>query len=333
MSTRGISSLCVEPDPTKQAIITPVWLDDLAALGKPGVPLLVRLPLYAAPDNSFPTSLYKESLGLYRAAGHPIVGIVASEFDAVALNAPLGMLTGKTGKQVPADPTLNDAIQEYTLRVEGVARQLVPHGLTDLILWNEPRTTGTRLDAAVFGSLLYQGAKRAKAAGVKRIWAGALSLLEQFHTDPSGDWAGGYLDSAFGYLKQHGKHDLLVDYLGYNMEGWVDFPYAAKAAQSLKTSAAKAGLPNIRTYVGEWGWENSTGIDSSKALATFLALDGHFDVTIFFQHSERIPGQPHGNGATVCRDNPLPGRGGLLGFFPFGDRLPWYAELARLFRL
>lgn len=332
MSVRGVVTHCVEPTAGKACVVTDLWMTALVALM--GKPCPVRIRIYAAPDNAFPTTLYRRALDTIRAHGCTPVGVVAQDFDAVALNTPLGIVNGQK-----ADPTLNDGIEAFTLRLEGVCRQLVPHGLEAIWLWNEPNLNDqpsvnapslkpTSLNPAVFGSLLYQGARRAKAAGIRRVYAGALSCLEQFHTNPAGDWEAGYLDKGLAHLAANGKHDLAVDVFSLNMEGWVDAPYAQQCADAIKAVAAKHGY-SVATAVGEWGWANPAtgGIDMAKAASTFAALDGAFDETFFYAHQATTPHDPTAFGCDDWTAAPLNDGSGLLGFYPFGAPLPWHDAL------
>lgn len=335
MSIRGIVTHCVEPDPAKACVVTDAWMKALIALM--GKPCPVRIRIYAAPDNSFPTALYRRALDTILKHGCTPVGVVSMDFDQVALNTPLGILKGKK-----ADPTLNDGIQDYTLRLAGVCRQLVPHGLEAIWLWNEPNLDDqppigapnlkpTSLNPAVNGSLLYQGARRAKDVGIEKVYAGALSCLEQFHTNPDGDWEAGYLDKSIEHLAANGKHDLQVDVFSMNMEGWVDLAYARRCAGAIKAVAKKHGY-TVGTACGEYGWANPAagGIDMGKATSTFLALDGSFDETYFYAH--QLTG-PHNRTAFGCEDwtaAPINDGSGLLGFYPFGPVLPWHPALKTL---
>lgn len=331
MSRRGIVSFLVDPDPAKRFVVSDEWCRWLLDLGKPGEPLSLRCPVYAAPDNSFPTALYKQSLDTHRAHGFAhIVGEVAAEFDRVQLNSPLGL---------GGEPTLNAGIQAYTLRMAGVVRQLAPHGLADWWVWNEPnissqikptdipgtgRIKPTALAPEVFASLLYQGAKRAKAYGATRVYAGALTCLEQFHTNPAGDWVAGYLDKGLSYLAAHRRRDLAVDVVGLNMEGWVDAPYAHRACDAVRAVFAKHGYA-VEVAIGEWGWPNGTGVDETRAMATFLALDGAADETYHFQFPLRDPGDVRGYGAV--RFDVTSGR------FVAVEPMAWFPVLQKLFRL
>ncbi|MDB5057205.1 MAG: hypothetical protein JWO59_677 [Chloroflexi bacterium] len=322
--TFGLVSTLADPEPTKLACITDQFVATIDAVA-PKCP--IRAPLASATDSSFPTAIYRTALARYQAAGHPVIGVLAQEFHPGYLNLPLG-LNG-------ADPTLNVAIDAFSMRAMAVCRQLVGHGLAGAWCWNEPNISDqpaigvlppavqpTALNPAVFGSLLYQTSRRLKAGGVPLVYAGALTCLEQFHTDPAGDWVAGYLDKAYAYLVRHGKTDFHWDFLSVNMEGRISPAYAAKTAAALRAVAAKYGH-TVKLAVGEFGWQAGTAVDAVAAQATYDALSAAFDEVYFYAWQWTTPGDPTGYGAAGWDES-----SGAIG--PNGRVSPWYSVLRDL---
>ena len=276
----GVTSFLV--DPNNGCCITPAWAKYLADLGIRSV----RASISTAPDGSFPSDLYKRALDCYSGAGIRVIGVIHEGFTPVGSPAVPNAVMGLGG-----NPLLNAWIDRVTLRAEGAARQLVGHGLAEIIAGNEgnllglikpgaptpapPSDKSAATSPEVWGALAWQMAHRLK--GIVPVYVGALSFI------PAGIphwWNLDYLDRAYAMVERHAGHDYPWAGIVLNAEGWWHQDQTDRLIQLLGN--VRDGRPGERDkpiLIGECGMKQGaiggTGIASMRAsmgqLARFAA--------------------------------------------------------------
>ena len=289
--TRGACSFSVNP--TTRTVVGKDWTAYHAALGITDV----RVPVTTALDGSLPTALYRQAADTYAQAGIRCLVQLTRAFQPVGGEiATQGLFPNSGLYRAPGmDPLSSEYIDGWTLRAEGFARQLVPHGWTSWLVWNEPNAelvpVGTDANASgpkpgamapsVYAGLAWQATHRLKAVGVMEVWLGPLSVLPHLTgLDPKNPYYAAWVDLFYQTLEQHGHHGPWP-WTGWalNSEGWWDDAGFAPAGAVLRGVMARHG-DGGKLIVTEMGITN-TAVETANApaltLATCKAITAHTD--------------------------------------------------------
>lgn len=298
---RAVASFSVNPNTS--TVVGSAWTAYHTALGITDV----RVPVTTSGVGDLPTNLYRRAADVYRAAGIRCLAQITRAFQPVGGEGP-GIFPNAP-LNGSGDRLNSDYIDRWTLRAEGFFRQLVPHGWTDVLVWNEPNTRallapGIDADAtslkpgamhpSVYAATARQAGERLHSIGVTGVWLGPLSVLPHLTgLDAGNPFYARWLTTFYETLAAHGQHGP-YPWSGWalNSEGvWSDATFGAAVAV-LRGIMDKHGDTG-KILCTEWGERNTFlhSLDAVLLLAqTGRAIAAHTDGPAYvFSGSGSIP--------------------------------------------